>query len=67
MVTADKILIAVGTRPHRPSHIPFNGDTLIEPRATILDFMDRELIDNLIYPMHDRLRTRSRTSPWSTL
>ena len=95
VVIADKILIAVGTRPHRPDHIPFNGNTvidsddfiqsprvpksltivgagvigleyatifstldvpvtLIEPRATILDFMDRELVDNLIYQMRDR-------------
>ncbi len=95
VVTAAKILIAVGTRPYRPDHIPFNGDTvidsddfiqsprvpksltivgagvigleyatifstldvpvtLIEPRATILDFMDRELVDNLIYQMRDR-------------
>ena len=28
--------------------------TLIEPRATILEFIDREIVDNLIYQMRDR-------------
>ena len=28
--------------------------TLIEPRATILDFMDREIVDHLIHVMRDR-------------
>ncbi len=27
---ADKIVIAVGTAPHRPSHIPFNGTSVVD-------------------------------------
>ena len=94
-ITARKFLIAVGTAPHRPAHIPFNGDTvldsddfiraprvprsltvvgagvigleyatifsaldvpvtLIEPREQLLDFMDREIVDNFIYQLRDR-------------
>jgi NAD(P) transhydrogenase len=94
-IEADKILIAVGTKPHRPDYIPFNGVnvldsddfiraprvprsltvvgagvigleyatifsaldvpvTLIEPRATYLDFMDREIVDHLSFLMRDR-------------
>ena len=29
-VTGDKFLIAVGTKPYRPKHIPFNGTTVID-------------------------------------
>ncbi len=88
-------LVSVGTRPHRPDHIPFDGIrvldsddvldlkilprtltvigggvigveyatifsaldvpvTLIEPRETILDFVDRELVDDFIHQMRDR-------------
>ncbi len=88
-------LISVGTRPHRPSNVPFDGEriidsdeileiktlprtlavigggvigveyatifsaldvpvTLIEPRDTILDFVDRELVDDFIHQMRDR-------------
>jgi NAD(P) transhydrogenase len=95
VIEADKVLIAVGTRPFRPNNIPFNGTsivdsddfigaprvpksltvvgagvigleyatifsaldvpvTIIEPRETILDFMDREIVDHLIYQMRDR-------------
>jgi NAD(P) transhydrogenase len=95
VIEAGKFLIAVGTQPHRPAHIPFNGETvldsddfiaaprvprslivvgagvigleyatifsaldvpvtLIEPRATMLNFMDREIVDNLIYQLRDR-------------
>ena len=94
-VEADKILIAVGTHPYRPAHIPFNGTnvldsdlfiqnprvprsltvigagvigleyatifsaldvpvTLIEPRDTLLEFMDDEIIDHLVHLMRDR-------------
>lgn len=88
-------LISVGTRPHRPAEIPFDGKrvldsddilnvshlprslavigggvigveyatifsaldvpvTLIEARSTILDFVDREIIDDFIHQMRDR-------------
>ena len=30
LVTADKMLIAVGTRPHRPAGIPFNGTSVLD-------------------------------------
>lgn len=84
-VTADKFIVAVGTRTYRPDHIPFDGEsiidsdevptiktlprsmtvigagvigveyatifrtldiavTLIEPRDSMLDFMDKELV-----------------------
>jgi NAD(P) transhydrogenase len=93
--TASKILIACGTRPHRPDYVPFNKTnifdsdeildlprlprsltvigagvigveyatifsaldvavTLVEPRATILDFIDRELIDEFLHDLRDR-------------
>jgi NAD(P) transhydrogenase len=29
-VTADRLLLAVGTRPHRPDHIPFDGKTILD-------------------------------------
>ena len=95
MVGFDKALIAVGTAPHRPDHIPFNGTnvldsddfiraphvprslavvgagvigleyatifsaldvpvTLIEPRGNFLEFMDREIVEHLVYLMRDR-------------
>ena len=91
----ESILIAVGTRPHRPDGVPFNGTsvfdsdeivdiprlprsltvigagvigveyatifsaldvpvTLVEPRNTILDFIDREIVDDFIHQMRDR-------------
>ncbi len=93
--SAENILIACGTRPFRPTHVPFNGTnvldsdeivdlkrlprslavvgagvigveyatifsaldvavTLIEPRATFLDFIDKELIEELVHDMRDR-------------
>ena len=92
---ADKVLIAVGTRPYRPPHVPFDGVsifdsdeildlarlprsltvvgagvigveyatifsaldvpvTLVEARASILDFVDRELIEEFIHDLRDR-------------
>ncbi len=94
-VEFDHALIAVGTRPHRPSNVPFDGKrifdsdeilaidhlprtltvigggvigveyatifsaldvpvTLIESRDTILDFVDREIVDDFIHQMRDR-------------
>jgi NAD(P) transhydrogenase len=91
----DKALISVGTRPHRPHNVPFEGKqifdsdevlelehlprtltvvgggvigveyatifsaldvpvTLIEPRHSILDFVDREIVDDFIHEMRDR-------------
>jgi NAD(P) transhydrogenase len=88
-------LIAVGTRPHRPESVPFDGRrildsdeildlphlprtltvigggvigveyatifsaldvpvTLVEPRQTILDFIDREIAEDFIHQMRDR-------------
>jgi NAD(P) transhydrogenase len=88
-------LIAVGTRPYRPSDVPFDRTrifdsdemlelnrlprtltvigggvigveyatifsaldvpvTLVEPRNSILDFVDREIVDDLIHQMRDR-------------
>ena len=88
-------LISVGTRPHRPDNVPFDGKrifdsdemlelgrlprtltiigggvigveyatifsaldvpvTLVEPRPTILDFIDREIVDDFIHQMRDR-------------
>ena len=95
VVRGERILIAVGTAPYRPSNIPFNDTnildsdsliatpcvpksltvigagvigieyatifsamdvpvTLIEPRATVLDFVDREVIDDFIHQLRDR-------------
>jgi NAD(P) transhydrogenase len=89
------VLIACGTRPFRPDHVPFNGTTvldsdeivdlkvlprslavlgagvigveyatifnaldvgvtLIEPRSTFLDFIDRELIEEFMHDLRDR-------------
>ncbi|MCQ8780881.1 Si-specific NAD(P)(+) transhydrogenase [Mangrovibrevibacter kandeliae] len=89
------VLIACGTRPYRPAHIPFNGTnvfdsdeilampklprsltvigagvigveyatifsaldvsvTLVEPRPTFLDFVDRELIEEFTHELRDR-------------
>ncbi|MCB1481931.1 MAG: Si-specific NAD(P)(+) transhydrogenase [Rhodobiaceae bacterium] len=91
----DKALIAVGTQPFRPDHIPFDKTrvfdsdeilelerlprtltvigggvigveyatifsaldvpvTLIESRDSILDFVDRELVEDFIHQMRDR-------------
>ncbi len=94
-VHGERFLIAVGTRPHRPGHIPFDGAqifdsddileiprmprsltvvgagvigieyatifsaldvpvTLVEPRAGLLDFIDRELIEEFTHTLRDR-------------
>ena len=95
IVRAERVLIAVGAAPYRPSNIPFNDTnildsdtliatprvprsltvigagvigieyatifsaldvavTLIEPRSTVLDFVDREIIDDFIHQLRDR-------------
>lgn len=92
---ADHVLLATGTRPHRPEHIDFDGEVIIDsddmlhlkkiPRSlavigagvigveyasifsamdvkvnlvdgrdSMLGFMDREIIDELIHLMRDR-------------
>lgn len=93
--SADKFVLAVGSQPYRPSHVPFDGKTvfdsddileldrmpkslavvgggvigveyatifsaldvpitLIEARETILDFVDQELVAELMHDMRDR-------------
>jgi len=93
--TADRFLLAVGTKPFRPDYIPFDGErildsdqilelpfiprsmvvigagvigieyatifsaldvavTVVEPRPTFLDFIDRELIDVFTNLLRDR-------------
>ncbi|WP_408588948.1 Si-specific NAD(P)(+) transhydrogenase [Novosphingobium sp.] len=95
LVTAERILICVGTVPHRPDTIPFDDlavvdsdrivevprvprslcvigagvigieyatifsamdvpVTLVEPRETFLDFIDREVIDEFVHDLRDR-------------
>ena len=95
VVTCAKVVIAVGTVPYRPPHVPFDGQsvfdsdeildltrlprsltvvgagvigveyatifsaldvpvTLVEARPTILDFIDRELIEEFIHDLRDR-------------
>lgn len=90
-----KILIACGTRPFRPEHVPFDGKTvldsdeivelkkvprsltvvgagvigveyatifsaldvavtLVESRTSFLDFVDKELIEELVHELRDR-------------
>jgi len=93
--SADKFVLAVGSEPYRPSHVPFDAKTvfdsddileldrmpkslavvgggvigveyatifsaldvpitLIEARETILDFVDQELVAELMHDMRDR-------------
>ncbi len=93
--TADRFLVAVGTKPHRPDSIPFDGRkvmdsdevldltelprsltvigagvigieyatifsaldvqvTLVDGRKTVLDFIDRELIEDFLHQLRDR-------------
>ncbi|MBI1204361.1 MAG: Si-specific NAD(P)(+) transhydrogenase [Rhodopseudomonas sp.] len=93
--SAAKILIACGTRPYRPDHVPFNATnifdsddilnlpklprsltvvgagvigveyatifsaldvavTLVDARPSFLDFIDRELIEELTHDLRDR-------------
>jgi pyruvate/2-oxoglutarate dehydrogenase complex dihydrolipoamide dehydrogenase (E3) component len=94
-VSGERILIAVGTVPHRPEKVDFSDAaimdsdeicdvpqmprsltvvgagvigieyatifsaldvavTVVEPRATILDFVDREIVDDFIHQLRDR-------------
>lgn len=94
-VRGTSILLAVGTRPYRPAHIPFDGDavidsdeileirevprslavigagvigieyatifstldtavTVIESRDTMLDFIDKEIVEDFAYQLRDR-------------
>lgn len=94
-VKADTVLLAVGTRPFRPTHIPFDGVsvldsdeileikelprsmivigagvigieyatifsaldtavTVVEPRDTMLDFIDKEIVEDFTYQLRDR-------------
>lgn len=94
-VEAARVVIAVGTRPLRPAHIPFNRSTvidsdelveltslprsmtvvgagvigveyatifsaldvrvtLVEPRNSFLEFVDRELVDDFVHQLRDR-------------
>lgn len=94
-VQADKFLIATGTTPAHPEHIPFDGQTIIDSdhileidalprslivvgagvigaeyasifnaldiettlldsRETMMDFMDKEIIDEFTYNLKDR-------------
>ncbi len=94
-VSFDRALIATGTRPFRPGHVPFDGTTvfdsddileiqtlprsltvigggvigveyatifsaldvpvtLIEARDRILEFVDRELVEDFVHQMRDR-------------
>ncbi|MGE8103902.1 Si-specific NAD(P)(+) transhydrogenase [Allorhizobium sp. NPDC080224] len=94
-VQAASVLLAVGTRPFKPSHIPFDGVsiidsdeileikelprsmivigagvigieyatifsaldtavTVVEPRDTMLDFIDKEIVEDFTYQLRDR-------------
>ena len=94
-VDAAAVLLAVGTKPFRPSYIPFDGETvldsddileikslprsmivigagvigveyatifsaldtavtLVEPRETMLDFLDKEILQDFTYQLRDR-------------
>ena len=93
--SADRFVIAVGTRPYRPNHIGFDGVnivdsdeildltriprqlvvvgasvigveyasifsaldvkvTIVEPQASMLPFLDRELADEFVHDLRDR-------------
>ncbi|WP_417694104.1 Si-specific NAD(P)(+) transhydrogenase [Roseibium sp.] len=93
--SADRFIIAVGTKPFRPDYVPFDGEyildsdeileltelprtiavigagvigveyatifsaldvkvTLVEPRDTMLDFLDHELVQDFIHELRDR-------------
>ena len=94
-IDARSILLAVGTKPFRPAHIPFDGKsivdsdeileieglprsmivigagvigieyatifsaldtavTVVESRDTMLDFIDKEIVDDFSYQLRDR-------------
>ncbi|WP_336946730.1 Si-specific NAD(P)(+) transhydrogenase [Asaia sp. BMEF1] len=45
IVSAEKILIAVGTTPHRPDHVPFDDSIIFDSDAIVhLDSLPRSLI-----------------------
>ncbi|HEX7782927.1 MAG TPA: Si-specific NAD(P)(+) transhydrogenase [Sphingobium sp.] len=108
IVSAEKILIAVGTAPFCPADIPFDGVnildsdaiieaprvprsltvvgagvigieyatifsaldvavTLVEPRTTFLDFIDREIIEEFIHQLRDRGMIIRLGSPVATV
>ncbi|MCL4160819.1 UNVERIFIED_CONTAM: hypothetical protein GTU68_001317, partial [Idotea baltica] len=93
--SADRFVIAVGTKPFRPDYVPFDGQyvldsddildlnelprsiavigagvigveyasifsaldvhvTLVEPRETMLDFLDKELVADFTHQLRDR-------------
>lgn len=95
VVEGDRVLVAVGTVPHRPAHIDFSDPkildsdgivnlprlprsltvvgagvigleyatifsaldvavTIIEPRNSFLDFIDREIVDEFTHQLRDR-------------
>jgi NAD(P) transhydrogenase len=94
-VSGNSILLTVGTKPYRPPHIPFDGQsvldsdeileikelprsmivvgagvigieyatifsaldvqtTVIEPRDSMLDFIDKEIVEDFTYQLRDR-------------
>ncbi|OLP59980.1 NAD(P)(+) transhydrogenase [Xaviernesmea oryzae] len=94
-ITGTSILLAVGTKPFRPSYMPFDGKTvidsdelldiqelprslavigagvigieyatifsaldtavtLIDPKSTMLDFIDHEIVEDFTYQLRDR-------------
>ncbi|MCJ8518299.1 NAD(P) transhydrogenase [Pseudorhizobium tarimense] len=94
-VSATSILLSVGTRPYRPTNIPFDGAaiidsdelleikqvprslivvgagvigieyatifsaldtqvTVVEPRQSMLDFIDKEIVEDFTYQLRDR-------------
>ncbi|GEO84903.1 MULTISPECIES: Si-specific NAD(P)(+) transhydrogenase [Alphaproteobacteria] len=94
-VEANAVLLAVGTRPYRPAHIPFDGVsiidsdeileikevprsmvvigagvigieyatifsaldtvvTVVEPRDSMLEFLDKEIVEDFTYQLRDR-------------
>ena len=95
VLSAERFVLAVGTRPFRPDYVPFDGEkildsdeildiaalprnlavigagvigveyatifsaldvpvTLVEPRDTMLDFLDRELVQEFTHDLRDR-------------
>jgi NAD(P) transhydrogenase len=95
LFSADKFILAVGTKPFRPDYVPFDGEfvldsdeilelnqlprsiavigagvigveyasifsaldvavTLVEPRDTMLDFLDHELVSDFTHQLRDR-------------
>ena len=94
-IHAGTVLLAVGTRPYRPAHMPFDGEkiidsdeileikdlprsmivigagvigieyatifsaldtavTVIEPRDSMLEFLDKEIVEDFAYQLRDR-------------